>query len=123
MMSRKYRSSTSNYKSSEIATPDKRHLRNNIVIMTSFPLQKYIIYPRQLTEPHGTEPHYEGSDFSIPSIHMMKNTIKFMSLWNIPLTKTNIMLISRRKTNKTYNDAAFPKQGYSFYIDKYILFS
>ena len=33
-----------------------------------------------------------------------------------------MLIIKREKdTNETFNDVEFPKQGYSFYIDKYIV--
>ena len=35
--------------------------RNKLVTITSYPLKKYIIYPRERTESHGTKPQYEVS--------------------------------------------------------------
>ena len=53
-------SSKSNSNSSSSVT----HHRKNIVTMTSYPFRKDPIFPREVTEPHGTKPHYEGSENS-----------------------------------------------------------
>ena len=43
------------------STPDKGHSKN---LVTSFPLQKYRIRQIERTKPHGSKPHYKGSDNS-----------------------------------------------------------
>ena len=40
-------------------TQDKEHHINNLVTVTSYPLQKYPINPREGTEPCGSKPHYK----------------------------------------------------------------
>ena len=57
-------SSTGNSKSWASDTPDKVNPRKNIVKMTSYPLQKGPIIPRNRTGPHVTQTQYEGLDNS-----------------------------------------------------------
>ena len=58
-------------------TPDKVHTSNNKVIITSYPFQKYPIYPREVTEPPGNKPHYKGSDNSHTKLSHGEKYIKF----------------------------------------------
>ena len=72
-----YRYSKSNYKSLSNVTPYKGHLMKIIVKMTSYPLLKDSIYPREGTEPYGNKHHYEGSENSHIELSRGEKDIQF----------------------------------------------
>ena len=45
--------------------------------MTSYPLQKYPIHPRDRTQPHGSKPHYKVSDSYHTDISHGEKDIEF----------------------------------------------
>ena len=57
-------------------------------------------------------------------IHMMKKTPKIpKTRKNHPLKKPIwSQLRKKENNNQTFNVIVFPKKGYSFYIDKYVVF-
>ena len=54
--------SKGHYRSSSVVIPDKGRIRKNLVTFKGYPLRKYKIHLRDRTEPHGSKPHYKGSD-------------------------------------------------------------
>ena len=52
-------SSTVHSKSSTSETPDKLYYGNRLVTLTSYPLKKYPIHPREGTKPHESKTRYK----------------------------------------------------------------
>ena len=55
----------------------KGYPRNNMVKITSSPLQKYSIYPREGTEPHINKSHYKVSDYFYTKRSHIERDIQF----------------------------------------------
>ena len=101
-------SRTGDSKKSSNATPDKVHRKN---LVTSYPLQKYPIHKREITEPHGSKTHYKGSDNSYTERSRYEEKLKITNLWTNYLKKTKktrkIQKIGRHFQN--FNEKIFPE--------------
>ena len=90
-------------------TPYEGHTSKNLRTLTIYSFQKYPIYPRERTEPHGSKPHYKVSNNSNTKIsHGGKKWSLQRHGWIIQQRQRGCWIFRRKKySNQNFNEVKF----------------